>query len=276
MRSVTPCTCTSRTPLRAVTVTRLDVYSTGAASVYSSWASQSDVKHARSALSQAWARLYWFAVRSLTRLVARKRSSRDLPGFRWYRLDQAFSASSSARACTPHGIETDRVSSNSCVPMATVSFASCTWLDDAMHVYIEPARLPQRQARQARRGDAYTARRWSEPWHTLISVKRPLAGATAQPPLTQRDRNPDTLAMAMARLRQRQAHQARRGDVRAQLAKLDEAMRAQLGDNQNPDTCDLQPICMVVDASKVQAHSAASCGRYYMRRYVWHERGVCV
>jgi|LauGreSBDMM110SN_4_FD.fasta_scaffold37923_1 hypothetical protein len=82
--------------------------------------------------------------------------------------------------------------------------------------------------------------------------------------------------MAMARLRQRQAHQARRGDVRAQLAKLDEAMRAQLGDNQNPDTCDLQPICMVVDASKVQAHSAASCGRYYMRRYVWHERGVCV
>ena len=34
--SMTPCTCTSRTPLRAVTVTRLDVYSTGAASVYSS------------------------------------------------------------------------------------------------------------------------------------------------------------------------------------------------------------------------------------------------
>ena len=42
------------TPLDAVTATRLDasVYSTSAASVYSCRASQSDVKHAKSTLSQ--------------------------------------------------------------------------------------------------------------------------------------------------------------------------------------------------------------------------------
>ena len=40
-------------PLCAVTATRLDAYSTGAASVYSCGASQTDVKYARSALSQA-------------------------------------------------------------------------------------------------------------------------------------------------------------------------------------------------------------------------------
>ena len=49
-----PCTCTSRTPLRAVTATRLDasVYSTSAASVYSCSTSQIHVRLAQSAFSQ--------------------------------------------------------------------------------------------------------------------------------------------------------------------------------------------------------------------------------
>ena len=102
MRSTTPCTCTSRMPLCAVTATRLDAYSTGAASVYSCGASQTDVKYARSALSQAHEQ---GAGRSLIRLVARNRRSRDRPGFRCYSLDQALSVLRRARACTPHGIQ---------------------------------------------------------------------------------------------------------------------------------------------------------------------------
>ena len=54
MRSTTQCTCTSRTPLGAVTATRLDasVYSTSAASVYSCSTSQIHVRLAHSQLSR--------------------------------------------------------------------------------------------------------------------------------------------------------------------------------------------------------------------------------
>ena len=45
------------------------------------------------------------AGRSLIRLVARNRRSRDRPGFRCYSLDQALSVLRRARACTPHGIQ---------------------------------------------------------------------------------------------------------------------------------------------------------------------------